>query len=366
MATYYLASWDAAEFKLISGADPFSDYNDPNYSALGTIFTVGTAELIEVHDDDTIFDETDFDQEFFGSSDPDGRNASDGTNIDPEYSYTIRKVGAPSDGSEDIIIYVYEMGEGPGADGFVANAWVEPGAQYEIVAVDSAHHETAYSNIYVCFASTTRVFTPGGHRPVGTLRAGDRVWTVDRGFQPLLWTGSRRLGPGVLDGMPSAWPVRIAPGAVAPGVPVREVIVSPQHRVLVRSQVVERMFGTPEILAPAHALTVMPGIDRHLPPEGITFCHLLFDRHHVVDAEGMRAESLLPGPEALRALGARQRREVEQLLGRVAGESAVLMEPARPVIRGRRLQQALRRHLLNGKCLCHPLHDEPCARIGAA
>ncbi len=359
MADYYLLSWDAAEFNIVSGADPFSDYNDPNYSALGTVFTVGTGEVITVSDNDTIFDETDFNQEFEGSSDPDGRNPSAGTDIDPEYMYVIRPDGGPTDGSQDIRIYVYEMGVGPGADGFVADAYVSPNIEYEIVAIDNQSHDIAYSNVFLCFAGDTRIETPSGPRRADTLGAGDIVWTVDDGFQPLLWTGSREFCPNELRLNEKARPVLIRAGALAPGMPRNDTVLSPQHRVLLRSPIVERMFDVPEILVPAHTLVGVPGVTRYIPPQGVRYVHLLLGRHHILSADGLLTESLMLGPEAFRAMNADQRREVDALLAQNAGETGgITMEPARKILRGRRLRKLLKRHRQNDKPLVMPVTTE--------
>ena len=100
MATRYITSWDAAEFTVLSGSNPFSDYNDANSSAIGSIFTVGQAELLTIEDgpDDggsNSFNESDDDQVFVSSSDPDGRNAAAGTEIDVTRDGNTPGLGAP-------------------------------------------------------------------------------------------------------------------------------------------------------------------------------------------------------------------------------------------------------------------------------
>ena len=364
MATHYLTSWDAAEFTVISGVDPFQDFNDATAASVGSIFTVGQAELLTISDGDNRFDETDSDQEFISSSDPDGRNATPGTDIDPEYTYRIRPVGGASDGSQDILIHAYEMGIGPGADGTVASAWLEPGQQYEVMELVSENPDIAYGAIYVCFTGETRICTANGMRRAQSLTRGDLVWTADAGFRPIRWIGKRYVSGQTLRANPQARPVRIERGALSRGLPLKPVEVSPQHRILLRSPVVERMFGVDEVLVAARHLAGLPGIGISPRAGGVTYVHFMLDTHHVVEAEGMLTESLLPGPEARRALDPDEVDEIAALFPMAAAlwrDGA--MQPARPIVKGPRLRNLLRRLVKNRKLL---FEDEPAASRAAA
>jgi hypothetical protein len=88
------------------------------------------------------------------------------------------------------------------------------------------------------------------------------------------------------------------------------VLVSPQHRVLVRGKVAEKMFGEPEVLVAAKQLVLLDGIDIDFDVEEITYVHFLLDDHHIVFAEGAEMESLYTGPQALKMLTSEQREEV--------------------------------------------------------
>lgn len=355
MATYYLTSWDAADFTVVSGTDPFGDFNDATNSAIGSIFTVGQAERLTITDGDSRFDETDSDQHFITSSDTDGRNPSANTDIDPEYTYRIRPVGGPADGSQDILIHAFEMGVGPGADGIVASAWLEPGRQYQVMQIVSESPNVAYGEIYICFGGDTGIRTPSGTRRAADLVRGDLVWTADAGPLPVRWIGTRRLPGWHLARAPAARPVRIAAGAIAPGIPDRAVLASPQHRILLRSAVVQRMFGTDEVLVAARHLVGWPGIDQVLPPGGIDYVHFLLDGHHVVEAEGMLTESLLAGPEALRALEPGDLDEIAGLFPMLAARApGAAMQAARPLAASGRTATLLRRLARNGKPLYLP------------
>lgn len=146
-----------------------------------------------------------------------------------------------------------------------------------------------------CFVAGTRIRTPEGQRPVETLQPGDLVETLDRGPQPLRWIGQRRVP---------------ATGALAP-VAIRanafgahgRLMVSPQHRILVRDAMAELLFGEGDVLVAAKDLVDGRAV-RRIEGGEVTYVHLLFDRHEVVFSEGLATESFLPGPQTTRQFAA--------------------------------------------------------------
>lgn len=137
-----------------------------------------------------------------------------------------------------------------------------------------------------CLAAGTRVAVPGGERPVESLRPGDEVLTLDNGPLPLRWTGRRTVrGEGALA------PVRICAGVLGNR---RELIVSPQHRMLISGWQSELGFGEPEVLVAAKHLTHWAGVERISVPE-VDYVHLLFDDHQIILADGAPSESFHPG-----------------------------------------------------------------------
>ncbi|WP_245890861.1 Hint domain-containing protein [Albidovulum aquaemixtae] len=142
----------------------------------------------------------------------------------------------------------------------------------------------------VCFTSGTLIRVPGGEAPVESLRPGDLVETLDNGPQPVRWIGGRRVaGGGVFA------PVRFAAGALGND---RPLLVSPQHRMLVRGWLAELHFGEDEVLAAAIHLLGLAGVDR-CPMTEVAYVHLLLDRHEIVFAEGAPSESFHPGSRML-------------------------------------------------------------------
>lgn len=199
----------------------------------------------------------------------------------------------------------------------------------------------------VCFTEGTQIETDTGQRPIETLRAGDLVLTADAGLQPLRWIGKRTVSDHEMATHPKLAPVRIVAGALGNGRPERDLLVSRQHRMLLSSPVAERMFGAREILVPAIKLTDWPGIFVDQQTQGVTYFHMLFDRHEVVLAEGAWSESLYTGPEALRGLSPEARDEIAVLFPElISGDP--LAEPARVMPdQGRRLRHLVARHLKN-------------------
>ncbi|MDF0599850.1 Hint domain-containing protein [Psychromarinibacter sp. C21-152] len=202
----------------------------------------------------------------------------------------------------------------------------------------------------VCFAAGTRIAVPGGTRPVERLPPGQVVQTMDRGAQPVRWTGRAVLTARDLRAHPHLAPVRFAPGALAAGRPHRALTVSPQHRILLSSPIAARMFGCREVLVPAVKLTGLAGVEQLTGAGGVTYHHLLLDRHEIILAEGAATESMLRGREALRALPPEARDEIARLFPDAPVERP--SEAARPIQAGRgRLARLILRHRKNGKPL---------------
>lgn len=196
----------------------------------------------------------------------------------------------------------------------------------------------------VCFAAGTLIRTDKGDIAVEALRVGDMVWTRDNGFQPLRWAGVSHLDAIDLAANPKLLPIRIKAGALGVNMPAADLIVSPQHRMLIRSAIAQRMFGALEVLVPAKHLTELPGIDVDASVTSITYHHLMFDAHEVVVSNGAGSESLYPGAQALRALGAEAVAEIEAIFPGVLMASP---QTARPFARGAKVRQMVSRHVAN-------------------
>ena len=77
------------------------------------------------------------------------------------------------------------------------------------------------------------IATPRGEMPVEQLRAGDKVVTRDNGIQEIGWVGQKALGWHDLLANPHLKPVLIRQGSLGNGLPERDMLVSPNLRLLV-------------------------------------------------------------------------------------------------------------------------------------
>jgi len=141
-----------------------------------------------------------------------------------------------------------------------------------------------------CFTPGTAITTLRGKCPVENLKQGDKVLTRDRGFQPLIWTGRRKLTSASLDWAPDLQPVRIKTHSLGRGLPDRDVIVSPKHRILTTDKGLLASVGDTEGLIEARALLGTPGIET-LPVRHLTYIHLLFEQHELILSDNMWSES---------------------------------------------------------------------------
>lgn len=150
----------------------------------------------------------------------------------------------------------------------------------------------------MCFTPETRIATPKGPRPVGALRPGDLVATRDNGPQPVLWAGQRRISGLRLAALPGLRPVRVRHGVLGSGCPDGDLVLSPDHRLLVDRPEAQDLFGTRQVLVRAGDLIDDARVVHDLPPEGVTYCHLLLPRHEILFANGVPCESLHPADMA--------------------------------------------------------------------
>ena len=162
----------------------------------------------------------------------------------------------------------------------------------------------------VCFTPGTLLETPKGLKPVETLVAGDTVVTKDSGAQPVLWVGSRNVSGARLYAMPDLRPIRIRAGAFGEGRPEEDLVVSPDHRMLLAGQAANDLWGEHEVLVSARDLVDGRGVVRDMAAKSVTYFHLMLEEHHVVVANGFETESFHPAIAALDAIEAEQRKRL--------------------------------------------------------
>lgn len=174
----------------------------------------------------------------------------------------------------------------------------------------------------ICFTPGTRLLTPEGPRPIEDLAPGDRISTRDDGPQEILWVGSRRMSGARLYAMPHLRPIRIREGALGEGRPEGDLLVSPQHRLLVRGAAARALFNLPEVLVAAEDLVDGRGVHVDHALTEVSYVHILLERHQIVWANGVEAESFHPGNTTLEMLDPGQRAALVELFPELAEDPA--------------------------------------------
>ena len=120
--------------------------------------------------------------------------------------------------------------------------------------------------------------------------------------KPLVKILHRQITQDELCQTPNLFPVRITKGALGAELPKRDLLVSHQHRMLVSSPIVNRMFNVPEVLIAAIRLIDLPGIFADTSVQSVCYYHLVFEQHQVIFAQDAPAESLFLAVEPLKTL----------------------------------------------------------------
>ncbi|MCB4458030.1 Hint domain-containing protein [Leisingera sp. McT4-56] len=233
--------------------------------------------------------------------------------------------------------------EGP-EDSFVISGWSSYSASNGVYTItytgaDNAVHQVGLDPgdaavNFVCFTPSVRIETPRGEVAVENLREGDMVSTLDNGPQVVrkILTREARF-QGALD---KHRPVLIPAGCLGKGVPKQDLIVSPNHRVLLSGKLVRDMFGSKQVLAPAKGLLPLRGIRAKRGIKGVTYIALVLDRHEIVLADGCPCETLLLTPYSMASLTEEHRKALQ---AGTAYLQAPHSHPARPFITVRQTKE---------------------------
>ncbi|PFG63357.1 Ca2+-binding RTX toxin-like protein [Thioclava sp. ES.031] len=167
-------------------------------------------------------------------------------------------------------------------------------------------------DIIPCFTPGTLIATPRGEVPVETLREGDKVLTRDNGIQEVRWAGRAEMSRERLQHAPHLKPVLIRKGSLGNDLPERDMMVSPNHRMLVANDKTALYFEEHEVLVAAKHLVANRGVDT-VETLGTSYLHFMFDRHEVLLANGSWTESFQPGDQTLGGMGNSQRQEIFEI-----------------------------------------------------
>ena len=172
-------------------------------------------------------------------------------------------------------------------------------------------------NVIPCFTPGTTIATPRGERLVEELQVGDKIITRDNGIQEIAWVGHKAMNGKQLAANPHLKPILIKAGSLGGGLPERDMLVSPNHRVLVASEKTQLYFEEREVLAAAKHMTGAEGIHA-VNVMQTTYVHFMFERHEVVLSNGAWTESFQPGDYSLKGIGNSQRNEIFELFPELA------------------------------------------------
>jgi hypothetical protein len=131
-----------------------------------------------------------------------------------------------------------------------------------------------------CFRRGTLILAEKGEVPIEDLMIGDLVMTVSGEPQPIRWIGRRSYDGRFIAGNHDVLPICITAGALADGLPARDLWVSPGHAMLLD-----------DLLVPAEYLLNGATIVQEERVEELEYLHIELDEHAILIAEGAASES---------------------------------------------------------------------------
>ncbi len=207
--------------------------------------------------------------------------------------------------------------------------------------------QSVQNSSVVCFVAGTRIATPSGDVAVEDLRPGMLVTTLDHGSKPVRWINrTLHLKPG------RNAPITLEPGSLGPNTPACTLRVSPQHRILLRSAIVERMCGTTQVLAAAKHLLPVPGVTQTLGFLPVQYHHFACANHEVIFANGTPVETFFANKQALATLSTTDLQRLQNQMP--ATRTGARPNPAKPLLEGKRLKQMIWRHQKNRRDFVEP------------
>lgn len=284
MATYVIYGYSTDSLSFDSGSQTFT--LDPD-------FDYQTDRIrVEITDDDAFFDGDNANspmQEEIGDDANQTATISlpDGTVLASGPIYIEGYYDVSSGGSTQ---WVDELEIAGDLWGYFSTFDMSPGQTYSTTGytdmLDGEELDYLQYTSVLCFGVDCPIKTPWGVVPAHSLRVGDYVETRDAG--PLPIAARLDLPADAEDSQPA---IQIARGALGNGLPRSTIVVSWQHRVMIRWGLAAILFGEDEVLVPAGGLTDMPGVTTVSGQQA--FVHLAVLPHHLLNSAGLWSESLL-------------------------------------------------------------------------
>lgn len=184
---------------------------------------------------------------------------------------------------------------------------IAPRTGYALVGIDRDGARQKFAEVAcVSFTRGTHItLASGQQRPVEDLRLGDMVLTRDDGPQALRW-----IGQNTVRAVGEFAPIRIAAGTLHNE---NDLLVSPDHRLFIYQRSDALGAGRHEVLVRARHLVNGDTVTRQ---DGgfVDYFQLLFDRHQIIYAEGIAAETLLVDTRTRPALPAELNKKLARTL----------------------------------------------------
>lgn len=136
-----------------------------------------------------------------------------------------------------------------------------------------------------CYVAGTHLMTPAGETLIESLMPGDLVQILsgpDITTCAIRWIGHRHIDLCRHPQPETVTPIRIRPHAIGPAMPHRDLLVSPDHAILVEGK-----------LICARQLVNGTTVCRETGWRSVTYYHVELDHHAILMAEGLPAESYI-------------------------------------------------------------------------
>jgi hypothetical protein len=254
---------------------------------------------------------------------------------------TFAYLTAANDGVDDAVNRIVQL-SGPTFD---------TGMRLRNISLSDGDSNVPYNTIpsIICFTPGAMITTPRGQVAVENLQVGDLVITADNGLQAIRWIGRKRMTGERLQAFPELRPIRIRKDAFGDGLPERDMWVSPQHRMLVKSERTQLDYGETEVLVPAKGLLNDLSVTVDYGLRETEYVHILFDKHEVVFANGTPTESFHPGQHALETIEDEARDELFDIFPELAVDPMEYGPSARLSLKVREVQSLSKRGLFGVK-----------------
>jgi hypothetical protein len=133
-----------------------------------------------------------------------------------------------------------------------------------------------------CYCRGTLILTDRGEVPVESLQIGDHVVTGSCDMRPIRWIGTRSYAGRFVARNRDVLPVLIRAGALADGVPKRDLMISPLHAMYLDGALVPAA-----CLVNGHSIIQLEAVEQ------VHYFHIELDTHDVIVAEGALSETFV-------------------------------------------------------------------------